>query len=67
MSGPEVLPAFKDFKTVLTSYGVNWTELSILSLCDVIGGSGVLLSSKVFCLQKKKHLGVQLYLCNRNK
>ena len=53
LSGPEALPVFRDFKTVLTSYGVNWTELSILSLCDVIGGSGVLLSSKVFCSQKK--------------
>ena len=52
LSGPETLPVFKDIKTVSTSYGVNWAELSILSLWDVIWGSGLLLLSKVFCSEK---------------
>ena len=43
---------FNDFKAVSTLYGVHWTEVSMLSLLDVIGGSGVLLSSKAFCSKK---------------
>ena len=64
LSGPEALSVFKDFKTVSTSYGVNWTELSILSLCDVIGGSGVL-SFKVFCSQKKSFRSSALSLLSK--
>ena len=61
LSGPGAVPVFKNSKTVSTSYGVNWIELSILSLWDIMG-SGVLLSSKVFCSQKKSFRSSALFL-----
>ena len=66
LSGPGVLPVFKNSKTVSTSYGVNWIQLSILSLWDIMG-SGVLLSSKVFCSQKKIIYEFSFIFSYRNK
>ena len=57
---------FKDFKTVSTSYGINWTELSILSLCDVMGVVEYYCQLK-YSVHRKNHSGVQLYHCYRNK
>ena len=66
LSGPDALPVFKDFKTVSTSYGVNWTELSVLSLWDVMGVVEYYYHLK-YSVHKQSHLGVQLYFCYRNK
>ena len=66
LSGPEALPVFKDFKTVSTSYGVNWTESSILLLWDDIGILEYYYHLK-YSVKRKIHLKVQLYLYYRNK